>query len=131
MLLHEKYPVVTSPSELLPLSFRILRLKMLDLRRRSMRRGEDNARRIDDDFADAAAGNPESLLARQRMLERLGSAMVALGERCQTLFRWKLQGKTFPEIQQLMRQKSINTIYTWDRRCRQRLLELMGGAWEP
>lgn len=70
-------------------------------------------------------------MARQRMLERLGQAVSRLGERCRTLFRWKLLGKTFPEIQQLMGQRSINTIYTWDRRCRQRLLELMGGSWEP
>ena len=25
---------------------------------------------------------------------------------------------------------SINTIYTWDARCRKRLLDLMGGSWE-
>jgi RNA polymerase sigma-70 factor (ECF subfamily) len=25
---------------------------------------------------------------------------------------------------------SINTVYTWDFRCRQHLLELMGGSWE-
>ena len=26
--------------------------------------------------------------------------------------------------------RSINTIYTWDARCRKELLELMGGSWE-
>ena len=25
---------------------------------------------------------------------------------------------------------AINTIYTWDHRCRKNLLELMGGDWE-
>jgi RNA polymerase sigma-70 factor (ECF subfamily) len=25
---------------------------------------------------------------------------------------------------------SINTVYTWDFRCRKNLLELMGGNWE-
>ena len=24
----------------------------------------------------------------------------------------------------------VDTIYTWDHRCRKRLLELMGGKWE-
>ena len=27
--------------------------------------------------------------------------------------------------------QSINTVYTWDFRCRKHLLELMGGDWEP
>jgi RNA polymerase sigma-70 factor (ECF subfamily) len=29
-----------------------------------------------------------------------------------------------------MGQSSINTIYTWDLRCRKQLLALMGGSWE-
>jgi len=131
MLLHEKYPHVTALSDLLPLSFRILRLKMMDARRKSTRRRENDPVTIDDDFPDASVENPESLVERRRMLERFGDAMTRLGERCRRLFRWKLLGKTFPEIQELMQQKSINTIYTWDRRCRRRLLELMGGSWEP
>jgi len=130
MLLHEKYPHVTALSELLPLSFRILRLKMMDAHRKSIRRREHDLVTIDDDFAGETDNSPESLLARQKMLERLSHAMTQLSERCRTLFRWKLLGKTFPEIQELMQQKSINTIYTWDRRCRQRLLGLMGGAWD-
>lgn len=85
---------------------------------------------IDDDFAGAANSSPESQLARRRTLERLSQAMTQLSERCRIMFRWKLLGKNFPEIQELMGQKSINTIYTWDRRCRQRLLELMGGTWD-
>lgn len=131
MLLHQKYAHVTAVSELLPLSFRILRLKMNDAGRKSARRRENDAVTIENDFPDVTADNPESLVARRHNLERLGRAMTRLGDRCRTLFRWKLLGKTFPEIQVLMRQKSINTIYTWDHRCRQRLLELMGGSWEP
>jgi len=45
--------------------------------------------------------------------------------------RLKLQGRTFPEIQKIMGVKSVNTVYTWDSRCRKHLLELMGGDWEP
>ena len=130
MLLHVKYPHVTALSELLPLSFRILRLKMMAARRKSIRRREEDSVTIDDDFAGRADNSPESLVARQKMLERLGQALTQLSERCQTMFRWKLMGKCFPEIQELMGQKSINTIYTWDSRCRQQLLTLMGGTWE-
>ena len=58
------------------------------------------------------------------------AALAQLGERCRDLFRWKLEGKNFPEIQTLMGQTSINTIYTWDLRCRKRLMALVGGSWE-
>ena len=46
------------------------------------------------------------------------------------MLRLKLQGKTFPEIQAILKVESINTIYTWDSRCRKQLIELMGGKWE-
>jgi len=36
----------------------------------------------------------------------------------------------FPEIQQIFGERSINTIYTWDSRCRKQLLVLMGGCWD-
>jgi RNA polymerase sigma-70 factor (ECF subfamily) len=53
-----------------------------------------------------------------------------MGARCKELFRLKLQGMTFAEIQVRLGTGSINTIYTWDFRCRKQLLESMGGAWE-
>ena len=46
------------------------------------------------------------------------------------MFRMKLEGKSFEEIRKTLEVHSINTIYTWDARCRKRLLELMGGSWE-
>ena len=57
--------------------------------------------------------------------------MSGLGDRCRELMRLKLQGKAFPEIQKIMGVAAINTIYTWDHRCRKNLLEAMGGSWEP
>ena len=33
-------------------------------------------------------------------------------------------------IQELLGAGSINTVYTWDARCRKQLLESMGGSWE-
>ncbi len=61
---------------------------------------------------------------------QLIAALQQLGERCQKLFRLKLEGHTFPEIQQIFGERSINTIYTWDSRCRKQLLALLGGQWE-
>jgi len=42
IVLHEKYTHVTDLSELLPLSLQVLRWKMLDLHRKSVRREEYN-----------------------------------------------------------------------------------------
>jgi RNA polymerase sigma-70 factor (ECF subfamily) len=41
----------------------------------------------------------------------------------------KLEGKSFDEIRQALDVHSINTIYTWDFRCRKKLLEKLGGRW--
>jgi len=74
--------------------------------------------------------NPGAEVERKQMLDRLMKAMDSLGDRCRRLFRWKLEGKRFAEIQALFGVESINTIYTWDHRCRKELLELLGGSWE-
>jgi len=130
VVLHEKYPRVTALTELVPLAFQVLRFKMLDAHRKSLRRGEYNLESIDDVPIADSRDNPGTELVRKQTLERLLAAMGQLGERCRELFKWKLEGKSFPEIQELMGQTSINTIYTWDLRCRKQLLELMGGSWE-
>ena len=130
VVLHEKYPRVTELTELLPLSFQILRFKMLEAHRKSLRRGEYNQVPLDDPPLADPGPDPETDTSRKRMLERLSAAMNQLGQRCRELFKLKLQGKTFPEIQSLMGQRSINTIYTWDYRCRKQLLDSLGGAWE-
>jgi RNA polymerase sigma-70 factor (ECF subfamily) len=130
VVLHDKYPHVTELTELVPLAFQVLRFKMLDAHRKSLRRGEYNQASIDDlPLADPAA-DPVTQLDQKQRVDRLLAALSQLGERCRELFGWKLEGKSFPEIQRLMGQSSINTIYTWDLRCRKQLLALMGGSWE-
>ena len=130
VVLHEKYARVTELTELVPLAFQILRFKMLDAHRKSLRRGEYNLESIDDLPIADSRDSPETELERKQTVERLVQAMSRLGERCRELFKWKLEGNSFPEIQKLMGQTSINTIYTWDLRCRKQLLSLMGGSWE-
>ena len=130
IVLHEKYPQVSELTELLPLSFQILRYKMLEAHRKSVRRGEHQRVPIEDPPLAAPGDDPETEVSRKQMVDRLLAAMSQLGPRCRDLFRWKLEGQTFPEIQVLMGQRSINTIYTWDFRCRKQLLALMGGTWE-
>ncbi len=130
VVLHEKYPNVADLTDLVPLAFQVLRFKMLDAHRKSFRRGEYNLESIDDVPIADSRDNPEMELEHKQTVERLIRAMSQLGERCRELFKWKLEGKSFPEIQKFMGQTSINTIYTWDLRCRKQLLALMGGAWE-
>ena len=131
MLLHEKYSHLEAPEELLPLSLQIVRFKIMSLRRKAARRGEYNQVSVTDIPLPDLDANPAGLLERKEMLERLAGAMQQLGGRCRELMRLKLQGKNFAEIQKLMGAQSINTVYTWDFRCRKNLLELMGGVWEP
>jgi RNA polymerase sigma-70 factor (ECF subfamily) len=128
-LLHEKYARVTELTELVPLAFQVLRFKMLDAHRKSLRRGEYNQESVDELPLADPGDDPARQLERKQTVERLVRAMNQLGERCRELFRWKLEGKNFPEIQKIMGQNSINTIYTWDLRCRKQLLGLMGGSW--
>jgi len=130
LLLHEKYGHVNRLEELLPLSLRILRFKLMSLRRKAQRHGEYSQVSVGDLPLADSKSNPERDAERQQMMERLSEALEQLGDRCREIFRLKLQGKTFPEIQARLGVSSINTIYTWDFRCRQRLLELMGGGWE-
>ena len=130
VVLHEKYPNVGDLTELVPLAFQVLRFKMLDAHRKSLRRGEYNQESVDDlPLADPGDG-PATQLDQKQRVDRLLAAMAQLGDRCRELFKWKLEGNSFPEIQKLMNQTSINTIYTWDLRCRKQLLSLLGGSWE-
>ena len=52
-----------------------------------------------------------------------------LDDRCREIFRLKLLGKSYVEIQQELGAASINTVYTWDARCRKELLVRLGGSW--
>ena len=131
LVIEEKYPGVAALEELLPLAFQILRFKMAAVRRKAARRGEYGQVSVDElPLADPGV-SPLEDLERRRMLARLIEAMRTMGERCREIFRLKLEGKSFPEIQAILEVRSINTIYTWDARCRKQLLERLGGRWEP
>jgi len=130
VVLHKKYPSVADLTELVPLAFQVLRFKMLDAHRKSLRRGEYNQESVDDLPLADPGDDPATQLDQKQRVDRLLAAIGQLGERCRELFKWKLEGKSFPEIQKIMGQTSINTIYTWDLRCRKQLLSLMGGSWE-
>ena len=130
MLLHEKYAHVERLEELLPLSLQILRFKIMAVHRKAERRGERGNISVDEVQVPDLGPDPAAYVERKEMLERLRRAMGGLCERCRQLMRLKLEGKSFVEIQNQMGAGSINTVYTWDARCRKQLLEDMGGHWE-
>jgi RNA polymerase sigma-70 factor (ECF subfamily) len=130
MLIHEKYGQLDRMEDLVPLAFKILRFKLAAHRRRAARRGEYDVVDVDMFPPPSDAPDPAAVLERQELLARLVAGISHLGERCRELFRLKLQGRSFPEIQGLMGAASLNTIYTWDHRCRKQLLESLGGSWE-
>ena len=130
MLLHEKYTHLERPEDLLPLSLQIVRYKMMSWRRKAARHGEYTQVSIDDIPLPDLNASPADFVERKEMLERLTAAIGQLGGRCRELLRLKLEGRTFPEIQKILGVGAINTVYTWDHRCRKHLLELMGGDWE-
>jgi RNA polymerase sigma-70 factor (ECF subfamily) len=131
ILLHEKYSHLERLEDLLPLSLQVVRFKLMSLRRKAQRRGEYTQVSITDIPLPDLRPDPAASLERRQMLERLTEAVAQLGPRCRELMRLKLEGKSFAEIQNLMGAGSLNTVYTWDHRCRKQLLELMGGDWEP
>src|SRR6202035_3073014 len=75
VLLHEKYSHVTRLEELVPLSFQILRLKLVSSRRKSARRGEYTQVSVEDIQLPDLSDDPGVRLERKQMSERLVTAI--------------------------------------------------------
>ncbi len=129
LVLHEKYPALDRVEDLLPLSLEIARFKIMGARRKTHRRGEDTQVSVDDLPLASHDADAFTQASHRENLQRLEEALLELGERCRQLMRWKLEGYSFPEIQKRMGVGSLNTLYTWDFRCRKQLLERLGGEW--
>lgn len=129
-MLHEKYAHVVALEDLLPLSLKIVRYKMMGFQQKRVRHGEYTQVPVDELPLADPRNNQAVELERREQIDRLKAALAEMGQRCRELFRLKLEGKTFPEIQSILGAASINTVYTWDFRCRKQMLELMGGGWE-
>src|ERR1700735_1625306 len=85
ILLHEKYGHLDRLEDLLPLSLKIVRFKMLAYRRKARRHGEYTQLSVDD--VQTPDGHPDALttLEQRERRERLITAIAALGERCRKL----------------------------------------------
>lgn len=130
LLLEEKYAHLERIEDLLPLTFQILRFKINDYKRKAVRHGDYTAVPVDGLALADGHASPLEAAERKQMEERLTQALGKLEGRCREIFRMKLAGKSFAEIQEALGAANINTVYTWDFRCRKNLLELLGGSWE-
>lgn len=130
VVIHEKYGHLETVEDLLPLSLQIMRFKMMAAKRKSYRHGEHSQVSVEDMPLSDRKPSPAEAYERQQRLERIAAALKQLGDRCRKIMAWKLEGKQFPEIQRLLEAESINTVYTWDFRCRKQLLDLLGGSWD-
>lgn len=122
LVIHEKYPHVAALDQLLPLAFRILRFKLAASYRKSARHGDSRSILIDDLPLADPAPNPEAATLLREQRARLLYALESLGGRCRQILRMKLSGQGFDEIRRHFGVPSINTIYTWDLRCRRQLI---------
>ena len=128
MVLHEKYAAVDRIEELLPLWLEIARFKIWGARRKSVRRGENTSVSVDDLPLAGSGPDPLEQTERRERLDNLEAALKQLGDRCRELFRLKLEGRSFAEIQKRLKIESINTLYTWDFRCRKELAKKLNDA---
>jgi RNA polymerase sigma-70 factor (ECF subfamily) len=125
ILLHEKYRDLDRLEDLLPLSLKIVRFKMMAYRRKARRHGEYTQLPADEIQMPDGRTDALTALEQREARERLIAAVAGMGERCRKLLAMKLDGKNFAQIQAAFGVESINTIYTWDFRCRRQLIESM------
>lgn len=120
VVLTTKYAHVRAPEECVPLGIAILKKKMAAHHRKVRRRGEDSVVDASDAKLPAGEPDPEEAAHRRMLQERLQRAISGLSGRCRELVRLKLEDRTFAEIAEILEAK-LNTVYSWDRRCTERL----------
>ena len=130
LVLHDKYPALDRVEDLLPLSIEIARFKILAARRKTIRRGENVQVSVEDLPLAGTDPDPLEQAVRRERLEQLEVALKDLGDRCKEIFSLKIQGLNFIDIQKKMKVGSINTLYTWDLRCRRELRQRLGSEWD-
>jgi RNA polymerase sigma-70 factor (ECF subfamily) len=130
MLLTTKYGHLHEAADLVPLSMRIARLKLMNHWRKKKR-----APVVPIDTPEAPpeppseTGDVENNLVQRLLINDLLRVIDRLNERCRQLLWLRLEGHDFEEIRSRMSAASINTVYTWDNRCRKNLREALGPSW--
>lgn len=87
VVLQEKYQRAVELTDFLPLAFQILRFKILDVHRKSLRRGEYNQQSVDELPVADPTDNPLAQLDQRQRVDRLLATVKQLGKRCKDIFR--------------------------------------------
>jgi len=128
LLLTTKYAEVDDPAQLVALGLGILRKKQADLWRKSARRGEASAEDATEVPLAHGGPLPDTVAADRERLRLFADAAARLEGRCREILRRKLEGLSFVEIAAELG-RPVNTVYSWDFRCHQRLRTLLGDRW--
>jgi len=136
VLLSTKYAHVAAAEELVKLAVEIAWRKRLAHWRKGARRrglGETPLPSFEDgtDPVDRTASgerSPEEIARARQRLALLLEAAQRLAGRCREILRRKLEGASFVEIAAELG-RPVNTVYSWDHRCHQKLKELLGDRW--
>ena len=135
VLLATKYAHVSAPEELVALGARIVAFRRTALWRKAARRqalgdtpAPDDDDRGGDPLAVACGPDPEQLARTRQRLAMFVEAAERLDGRCRDILRRKLQGASLVDIAQELG-RPVNTVYSWDYRCHQRLKALLAERW--
>jgi RNA polymerase sigma-70 factor (ECF subfamily) len=125
MLIEKRYSHLDQTGDLVPLAIRIMSFKI-----RSLRRGTARQRLSDMPVDETPLADPAPDAAQQvetsELQNRILQALEKLGGRCRRLFLLKLEGHRLPEIRELLGADTMQQLYMWDFRCRERMRELTG-----
>jgi len=128
LLLTTKYSDVEDPGQLVALALGILRKKRADLWRKAARHGEASAEDPTGMPLPDGRPGPDAVTSDRERLRLFTKAVAHLGDRCRDLLRRKIEGQSFVEIAAQLGHP-VNTVYSWDHRCHQRLRGLLGDRW--
>jgi RNA polymerase sigma-70 factor (ECF subfamily) len=124
MLLERRYPHLDQLGDLIPLSIRIMSLKIKGLRRTAGRRKIVDTPVDEMPVQDETPDAGEQLAMNERR-KSFFDALNKLGERCRRLLLLKLDGHRLTEIREMMGADNMQLLYTWDFRCRKEMQKLI------
>jgi RNA polymerase sigma-70 factor, ECF subfamily len=124
LLMTQKYSDVREREDLMRLAIGVAKNMIRKVRRGDARYSElvEDGHPVADQRADFAAE-----LEREQIVTRLLAAVRELGQRCRDVLRLRIEGRTSEDLMRLLGAGSIDTVYTWEHRCRKSLMKTLGG----
>ena len=130
LLLYEKYGDISDTTELLRISFKVVKFKIINMIRKDARQKtemlpDEQWRYFKDDGT-----SPEFKLIIDQKRNQILEAISKLAKRCRNLIRMKLMGCSTKEIAKELGASSENSIYVWDHRCRANLKKTLADKFD-